>query len=145
MPQYSGYREAHTTWEVPGLGLLKLHTKNLHLAAHCVAPGHGMSCRLNRGVLSSAQQSRHRTGIPFGLFIVGLRAGASYTGPGVAKAHHEMSTRFWAPGEEALSFKRRAAVRAWAEEQGGLATLFELNVERPPRAGEGPEPDGLAF
>ena len=144
-PQYSGHREAHMTWEVPGLGWLKLDTKNHYLAAHCRAPGHGMTCRLNRSVLSSGQPSRQHQGRPFGLLIAWLRAGASFTGPGAAKAHHEMSTRLWAPGEEALCFERRAAARAWAEEQGGLATLFEFNVERPPRAGEGPEPDGLAF
>ena len=125
--------------------MLKLGTQNHCLAAHCRTPGHGMTCRLNRSALSSGQPSRQHQGRPLGLLIAWLQAGASYTGPDAARRHHEMSTRNWAPGEEALSFERRAAVRAWAEGQGGLATLLELNVEQPPRAGEGPEPGGLAF
>ena len=114
------------------------------LDAHCSLCSHEHRvnpCRLNRTRFKCKRNINKARGRPLGFLLAWLAAGTSKT---TRTLHGDMlKPQKRAEGDEAyFTLEIRQRLRIWLVEDGGFTQLLEL--ERPRRAGEPAEPEGIA-
>jgi hypothetical protein len=137
-------RHRNEQWSFPPYGYIIHNLEGKRLDAHCDHDDHKdepkNACRFGRSYTTDSTGRPTPQGRPLGYLIAWLMLGGTKRNRG----HHCDMTkaRFQTPSDlEQLSFDVRAAARAQFADKPEYAALFGL--ERRPRIGEGPEPQGL--
>lgn len=123
------------------LGCFRHDIERNNLNIHCLLPGHGQFCRMNRTLKSSDAPSRAAQGRSIGMQLAWFMAARDHPHEFPDRASHAALATRSGRGSPHLSLERRTAWREWGMAQPSLGGIFDL--ERNPRPGEGLEPAGI--
>ena len=122
--------EEEYIFDVPGGGQIRYYPNRNEMVCHCKNTAHGKRCRLSRSSAENRRSmQREAQGRPLGLFAAWLRCADDES-----MCNRDDHVRMW----PMPSFDERVAGRQFIESCPDAFPL--LRTERPPRAGEGPEP-----